>query len=158
MSDAPALGCAILGSVAAGLHPSIQSAVEAMVHVARVVQPDPAAHQQYQRYYRAYKALVRTEALSVLERCLLIFLLCCMPVGVHRWNDDCWTYCRDRPIPRDTSCRQVKVSHATQHHFGSFMWGMPADCFRMQYHSVSVTWHLLHNHGCLYTSTYHPLS
>ncbi len=58
VSDAPALGCAILGSVAAGLHPSIQAAVEAMVHVARVVQPDPRAHREYQRYYRAYKALV----------------------------------------------------------------------------------------------------
>lgn len=59
VSDAPALGCAILGAVAAGLHPNIVAAVEAMVHVSRVIQPDPKAHEQYQRYYRAYKALVR---------------------------------------------------------------------------------------------------
>jgi ribulose kinase len=58
VSDAPALGCAILASVAAGLHPNIVEAVEAMVHVSRVIQPDPQAHQQYQRFYRAYKALV----------------------------------------------------------------------------------------------------
>lgn len=58
VSDAPALGCAILASVAAGLHPNIVAAVEAMVHVSRVIQPDAQAHQQYQRFYRAYKALV----------------------------------------------------------------------------------------------------
>lgn len=61
VSDAPALGCAILGSVAAGLHPSIHAAVDAMVHTSRVIQPDPQAHEQYQRFYRAYKTLVRGE-------------------------------------------------------------------------------------------------
>jgi hypothetical protein len=79
VSDAPALGCAILGSVAAGLHPSIQSAVEAMVHVARVVQPDPAAHQQYQRYYRAYKALVRTNPV------FCVLAVYCSPLRAHCW-------------------------------------------------------------------------
>jgi hypothetical protein len=59
VSDAPALGCAILAAVAAGLHPSIHAGVGAMVHTARVIQPDPQAHQEYQLFYRAYKALVR---------------------------------------------------------------------------------------------------
>lgn len=58
VSDAPALGCAILGAVAAGLHPDIPSAVKAMVHVSRVIQPNPAAHKQYQQHYQAYKTLV----------------------------------------------------------------------------------------------------
>jgi ribulose kinase len=64
VSDAPALGCAILAAVAAGLHPNIVAAVEAMVHVSRVIQPDAQAHHQYQRYYRAYKALVRGRPLA----------------------------------------------------------------------------------------------
>jgi ribulose kinase len=59
VSDAPALGCAILAAVAAGLHPTIHAGVDAMVHTARVIQPDPQAHQEYQRFYRAYKSLVR---------------------------------------------------------------------------------------------------
>lgn len=73
MSDAPALGCAILGAVSAGLYPNIQAAVDAMVHVARVVQPDPHAHELYQRYYRAYKALVSSRYVSMV---LVAFGLC----------------------------------------------------------------------------------
>ncbi|WIA20610.1 hypothetical protein OEZ85_004993 [Tetradesmus obliquus] len=57
VSDAPALGCAILAAVAAGLHPDICSAVRAMVHVSRVVQPNPERHAEYARFYNAYKAL-----------------------------------------------------------------------------------------------------
>jgi ribulose kinase len=49
VSDAPALGCAILAAVAAGLHPDISSAVRAMVHVSHVVQPNPERHAEYAR-------------------------------------------------------------------------------------------------------------
>jgi ribulose kinase len=49
VSDAPALGCAILAAVAAGLHADISSAVKAMVHVSRVVQPNPERHAEYAR-------------------------------------------------------------------------------------------------------------
>lgn len=57
VSEAPALGCAILAAVAAGVHADITKAVEHMVHVDRVIQPNPAAHQQYRRHYNRYKAL-----------------------------------------------------------------------------------------------------
>ncbi|KAI8476673.1 MAG: hypothetical protein J3K34DRAFT_516264 [Monoraphidium minutum] len=50
--DAPALGCAILAAVAAGLHPDIPSATAAMVRVARTIAPDPARHEVYARLYR----------------------------------------------------------------------------------------------------------
>jgi len=49
VSDAPALGCAILAAVAAGLHPNITTAVTNMVHVSRVIQPSPERHSEYQR-------------------------------------------------------------------------------------------------------------
>lgn len=62
MSDAPALGCAILAAVAAGLHPDVPSATAAMVRVSRTILPDPARHAVYrrlfeQRYSRLYPAL-----------------------------------------------------------------------------------------------------
>ncbi|PRW57267.1 carbohydrate kinase [Chlorella sorokiniana] len=57
VSDAPALGCAILAAVAAGLFPDVPAACAAMVHQDRVVQPDPQRHAEYQRHFQAYKAL-----------------------------------------------------------------------------------------------------
>lgn len=62
MPDAPALGCAILAAVAAGLHPDIPSAAAAMVRIARTVLPDHTRHQEYrrlfkERYQKLYPAL-----------------------------------------------------------------------------------------------------
>ncbi|PSC72161.1 carbohydrate kinase [Micractinium conductrix] len=57
VSDAPALGCAILAAVAAGLHPDVPAACAAMVHQDRVVQPDPQRHAEYASHYAAYKQL-----------------------------------------------------------------------------------------------------
>ncbi len=37
-----------------GLHVSVEAAVEAMVHVERVVEPDALLHLQYQEHYEAY--------------------------------------------------------------------------------------------------------
>ena len=47
----------MLAAVAAGLYPDIRAAAAAMVHVERVVQPDPASHAAYKAHYAAYKAL-----------------------------------------------------------------------------------------------------
>ena len=43
VADAPLLGCAILASVGGGLHPDVQTAVDHMVKVARVIEPEPSA-------------------------------------------------------------------------------------------------------------------
>ena len=56
MGDAPLLGCAILASVGAGLNPDVLSAVDDMVKVARVVEPDATAHAAYLSSYETYKA------------------------------------------------------------------------------------------------------
>ena len=52
--DGPALGSAILGAVAAGLFPSVQSAAEQMVHVRARIEPDPAMHEAYKFYVDQY--------------------------------------------------------------------------------------------------------
>ncbi|KAI3438241.1 hypothetical protein D9Q98_000678 [Chlorella vulgaris] len=57
VSDAPALGAAILAAVAAGLYPDVPAACAHMVHQDRVVQPDPACHAEYRRLHAAYKKL-----------------------------------------------------------------------------------------------------
>jgi Ribulose-phosphate 3 epimerase family len=49
VSDAPALGCAVLAAVAAGLHPSIQAAAAAMVRITRIIQPNPERASEYKR-------------------------------------------------------------------------------------------------------------
>ncbi len=51
VADAPALGCAVLAAVAAGLHPDIATAVEKMVRVSRVVHPNPDTHAAYHEHY-----------------------------------------------------------------------------------------------------------
>ncbi len=52
--DGPALGSAILGAVAAGLFPDVQSAADRMVHVRARIEPDPAMHEAYRFYVDQY--------------------------------------------------------------------------------------------------------
>ncbi len=52
--DAPALGSAILGAVAAGLFPDIPSAARQMVRVRARIEPDPAVHEAYGFYVDQY--------------------------------------------------------------------------------------------------------
>ncbi len=52
--DAPALGSAILGAVAAGLFPDVLIAADAMVHVKRRIEPDAERHQAYRFYVNQY--------------------------------------------------------------------------------------------------------
>lgn len=54
VSEATALGSAILAAVGAGIYPSVQEAAERMVHTAREIEPDPAAHEAYQFYMESY--------------------------------------------------------------------------------------------------------
>ena len=54
--QAVTLGSAIAAAVAAGLHPDLAAAAAAMVRVARVVEPDPAAHARYARALGHYTA------------------------------------------------------------------------------------------------------
>ena len=53
--DAPSLGCAILAATGAGLFPDVSKAVEKMVQVDRLVEPNSEVHQQYQPFYENYK-------------------------------------------------------------------------------------------------------
>ena len=59
VADAPALGCAILAAVGAGLHPDIQTAAQHMVEVTRVIEPDAATHSAYRPFYEVYKETYR---------------------------------------------------------------------------------------------------
>ncbi len=59
VADAPALGCAILAAVGAGHYPDIPTAAEAMVHITRVVEPNPETHEAYRPFYEAYRNLYR---------------------------------------------------------------------------------------------------
>ena len=54
VSEAPALGSAILGAVGSGLYPDIQTAAEKMVHVESQIEPDPAMHEAYKFYVDKY--------------------------------------------------------------------------------------------------------
>jgi ribulokinase len=56
VADAPALGSAILAAVAAGHFATIEEAADAMVRVARRVEPNLGAHEAYRPFYDAYKA------------------------------------------------------------------------------------------------------
>ena len=53
--DAPSLGCAILAATGAGLFPDVSTAVEKMVQIDRLVEPNSEVHQQYQPFYENYK-------------------------------------------------------------------------------------------------------
>ena len=54
--DAPLLGCAILAAVGAGIYEDIPTAVEQMVQIDRVIEPDKKIHAEYQPFYESYKA------------------------------------------------------------------------------------------------------
>jgi ribulose kinase len=54
--DAPALGSAILGAVAAGLHPDVPTAAGQMVHLRDRIEPNPEAHAAYRFYVDQYIA------------------------------------------------------------------------------------------------------
>ena len=54
VSEAPALGSAILGAVGAGAYPDLQTAAKEMVHVERSLEPDPEQHEEYQFYVDKY--------------------------------------------------------------------------------------------------------
>jgi ribulose kinase len=56
VADAPALGSAILGAVAAGLFPDVQAAASQMVHGSARIEPDPAMHAAYRFYVDQYIA------------------------------------------------------------------------------------------------------
>lgn len=59
--DAPLLGCAILASVGAGIHNSVEDAVNAMVRVTRRVEPnEPIAAKYDEIYSEAYSKLSST--------------------------------------------------------------------------------------------------
>ena len=45
----------VLGAVAGGVYPDIQTAAENMTSVDYVIKPDPEKHKQYQFYYEKYK-------------------------------------------------------------------------------------------------------
>ena len=55
VTEGPCLGSAILGAVAAGIYPDIQTAAENMTSVDYVIEPDARKHEQYQFYYGKYK-------------------------------------------------------------------------------------------------------
>lgn len=55
VTEAPCLGSAILGAIAGGVYPDIQTAAENMVSVAYEIMPNVEQHEQYQFYYKKYK-------------------------------------------------------------------------------------------------------
>jgi ribulose kinase len=55
VTEGPCLGSAILGAVAAGIYPDVQTAAENMTSVDYVIEPDARKHEQYQFYYEKYK-------------------------------------------------------------------------------------------------------
>lgn len=64
VSDAPCLGSAILAAVGANLFEDVSSAVKAMVHVERVVKPNPDMKSVYDSYLKQYKTLYHSLANS----------------------------------------------------------------------------------------------
>lgn len=56
-SDGVLLGTAVVAAVAAGLHASIEAAGRAMVQAGRVIRPDPARREFFDRRYRTFLAL-----------------------------------------------------------------------------------------------------
>jgi ribulokinase len=56
VTDAPTLGCAILAATGSGHYPDVPTAVQHMVQVSRVVEPNAAAHAAYRPFYESYRA------------------------------------------------------------------------------------------------------
>lgn len=56
VADAPSLGSAILGAVAAGLFPDVAAAASQMVRVRDRIEPDAVAHEQYRFFVDQYIA------------------------------------------------------------------------------------------------------
>jgi ribulose kinase len=56
VADAPSLGSAILGAVAAGLFPDIAAAAGSMVHVRDRIEPNVDNHEQYRFFVDQYIA------------------------------------------------------------------------------------------------------
>ena len=57
-ADAPLLGCAILASVSAGIHESVNDAIQCMVRKAKTIMPSPEISKTYDELYkRVYKGL-----------------------------------------------------------------------------------------------------
>ncbi|HEY4867863.1 MAG TPA: FGGY-family carbohydrate kinase [Candidatus Dormibacteraeota bacterium] len=54
VGEGPALGSAMLAAVGAGVYPDIQTAAGNMVHTQRTIEPDPAAHAEYEFYLDKY--------------------------------------------------------------------------------------------------------
>ena len=53
--DAPLLGCAILSAVGAGFYQDIPSAVETMVQIKSIVEPNAMHHRAYKQFFESYK-------------------------------------------------------------------------------------------------------
>ena len=53
--DAPLLGCAILSAVGAGFYQDIPSAVETMVQIENIVEPNADHHDAYKPFFESYK-------------------------------------------------------------------------------------------------------
>lgn len=54
VTEAPCLGSAILGAVACGAYPDIQTASDQMVKIERTIIPDSTKHEQYRFYFEKY--------------------------------------------------------------------------------------------------------
>ena len=57
-ADGVLLGSAILGSTAAGVHASLDVAMQAMTRLGSIVQPDPATADFHDRKYRVYRRMI----------------------------------------------------------------------------------------------------
>ena len=58
--DAPLLGCAILSAVGAGFYHDIPSAVETMVQIKSMVEPNAENHEAYKPFFESYKKTYST--------------------------------------------------------------------------------------------------
>ncbi len=57
IQDAPTLGSAMMGALAAGRFADLQEAADAMVHYSAVIKPDPVRHEEYRYWVDEYAAL-----------------------------------------------------------------------------------------------------
>jgi len=65
--DAPLLGCAILASVGAGVHTTVQDAVAAMVRVSRRVDPNPDTAKEYNSIYNSVYSKVSSSVRPIVH-------------------------------------------------------------------------------------------